>query len=54
LAILAALAGAVLVLGADAIVRNIELPSGRLPLNVVTALVGGPVFIWMLRRGSMV
>jgi iron complex transport system permease protein len=47
----AALAGAVLVLAGDALVRTVELPSGRLPLGVVTALVGGPIFIWLLRRG---
>jgi iron complex transport system permease protein len=52
LALLASCAGAVLVLAADALVRSVELPSGRLPLGVVTALLGGPVFIWMLRRGA--
>lgn len=45
-----ALAGAILVLLADTAVRLVELPSGRLPVGVVTALAGGPVLITMLRR----
>lgn len=45
-----AISGAALMVGADAIVRAAELPSGRLPIGVITALVGGPVFLWMLRR----
>lgn len=45
-----AVAGATLVVGADAAVRAVNLGSGRLPLGVFTALVGGPVFIAMLRR----
>lgn len=45
-----ALAGAALIVGADALVKAIALPTGRLPLGVVTAFVGGPVFIVLLRR----
>lgn len=45
----AAVAGAVLVLGADAAVRVIRVETGRLPLGVVTALAGGPIFILLLR-----
>lgn len=45
-----ALTGVILVVGADALVRVLRLPTGRLPLGVVTALVGGPVFIAMLLR----
>ncbi len=45
-----ALAGAALVIGASAIVRAVDLPTGRLPIGVVTAIIGGPVFIAMLRR----
>ncbi len=50
----AVLMGAVLVIAADAGVRVLTLPSGRLPLGVVTALLGGPVFLVLLlkvRRG---
>lgn len=51
LAIGATLAGAALLVGADVLVRVIDLPHGRLPVGVVTALVGAPVLIAMLRRG---
>ena len=47
--IASALAGAALVVLADAGVKALRLPSGRLPIGVVTALIGGPVFIAMLR-----
>lgn len=46
----AALAGAALVVGADILVRLVELRSGRLPISVLTALAGGPLFIVLLRR----
>jgi ABC-type Fe3+-siderophore transport system permease subunit len=46
----AALAGAALVVGADAAVRAIDIGSGRFPIGVFTALIGGPVFIAMLRK----
>ncbi|HEX8877366.1 MAG TPA: iron ABC transporter permease [Phycisphaerales bacterium] len=45
----AACLSGVMVVGADCLVRVIDLGSGRLPLSVMTALVGGPVLIWMLR-----
>ena len=41
------------VIGADtlvALLRELFPGIGRLPLSVITALLGGPVFIWMLRR----
>ncbi|MEL7483097.1 MAG: iron ABC transporter permease [Planctomycetota bacterium] len=44
-----ALLGGAAIVGADALVRSIDLPTGRLPVGVVTALLGGPVFILMLR-----
>jgi len=50
LVVLAAMTGALLVIGSDTIVRAIDFPSGRMPISVVTALVGGPVFVLMLRR----
>jgi len=46
----AAAAGAALVVGADGAVKAFELSSGRLPIGVVTSIVGGPVFLVMLRR----
>jgi iron complex transport system permease protein len=47
----AMLAGAALLVGADALVKLLPLDAGRLPIGVITALVGGPVLIAMLRRG---
>ncbi|MGP1272194.1 MAG: FecCD family ABC transporter permease [Phycisphaerales bacterium] len=44
-----ALLGAAAIVAGDALVRSIDLPTGRLPVGVITALVGGPVFILMLR-----
>jgi iron complex transport system permease protein len=44
-----ALAGATLLLMADLAARTLVVPS-ELPLGVVTALMGGPFFIWLLRR----
>lgn len=40
----AALAGAVLLVAADAVRQMIDLGSGRLPVGVLTALAGGPAF----------
>ncbi|MFZ9880227.1 MAG: iron chelate uptake ABC transporter family permease subunit, partial [Phycisphaerales bacterium] len=37
---------------ADAARQAIDLGSGRLPVGVVTALAGGPFFLWLLRRGA--
>lgn len=50
---IAALLGAVYMIVADLIGRTIIAPS-ELPVGIVTALVGGPFFLWMLwqRRGS--
>lgn len=42
--------GGAMVVFADSLVRAIDLGSGRLPISVLTALIGGPVLIWMLRR----
>jgi iron complex transport system permease protein len=46
----AGLVGAALVVSADGVVRLTDLPSGRLPLGVVTSVLGAPVLIVMLRR----
>ncbi len=51
LAVGAACLGAATVLGADIVRQVIDLGAGRLPVGVVTALVGGPMFIWMFRSG---
>lgn len=45
------LVGAALVVGADCVVRGLVLSSGRVPIGVVTSLIGGPLLIAMLRRG---
>jgi iron complex transport system permease protein len=44
-----ALAGPALVIGADALVGSVEFRSGRMPIGIVTGLVGGAVFIALLR-----
>jgi iron complex transport system permease protein len=49
----AALAGALLVVLADTGVRAITLPTGRMPIGILTALVGGPVFIALLRSDPL-
>ncbi len=46
-----ALAGAALLVSADAVRQVLDLGSGRLPVGVLTALAGGPAFLWLLRRG---
>jgi iron complex transport system permease protein len=46
----AALAGIAILVGADALRQVIDLGTGRLPVGVVTALAGGPAFLWLLRR----
>jgi iron complex transport system permease protein len=46
--------GAAMLVGADALValiREVHPGLGRLPVGVLTALIGGPVFLWMLRAG---
>lgn len=47
-----ALAGAALLVTADAARQVIDLGSGRLPVGVLTALAGGPAFLWLLRKGA--
>jgi iron complex transport system permease protein len=46
----AALAGGALVVAADALVKSFTLGGGRMPIGVLTAALGGPAFIWLLRR----
>lgn len=47
---LAALLGALLVMAADTVARTAFAPR-ELPVGLVTASLGGPVFLWQLRRG---
>ena len=43
--------GAILLLGADTITRAV-LPH-EIPIGILTALIGGPVFCWIFKRGSL-
>ena len=45
-----ALAGAALLILADVGVRALNLASGRLPIGVVTAILGGPLLVLLIRR----
>jgi iron complex transport system permease protein len=47
---LAALAGALLVMAADAAARTSFAPR-EVPVGLVTASLGGPMFLWQLQRG---
>lgn len=43
--------GAALLIAADALRLALPLPgTGKLPVAVVTAILGGPMFLWVLRR----
>jgi len=52
LIVAAALAGATVIVGADVLVRVINVGGGRLPLGILTALLGGPTLIFLLRKES--
>ncbi|TQJ34357.1 FecCD family ABC transporter permease [Arthrobacter sp. SLBN-122] len=41
----------VLLMGADILGRVVLLP-GEVPAGIMTALVGAPVFVWLIRRGK--
>lgn len=49
------LAGMAMLLGAEAVRQFIDLGGGRLHVGVLTALLGGPFFLWLLctNRGTM-
>ncbi|MBC3185631.1 iron ABC transporter permease [Corynebacterium sp. zg-331] len=49
---LSALAGTALALGADVLGRMLVAP-GELPMGIVLALLGVPVFVWLIRRGRI-
>jgi iron complex transport system permease protein len=46
-----ALGGALLLLIADTLARTVAAPA-EVPVGIVTALVGAPVFLWLLQRRS--
>jgi iron complex transport system permease protein len=48
---LAALGGAILLVGADTIARIVVAPA-ELPIGIVTAAIGAPFFLWLLLRGD--
>lgn len=50
----AGLAGGALVIWADTLVKLINLTSGRLPISVLTSLIGGPLLIILLRKRPVV
>jgi iron complex transport system permease protein len=52
LALAAAPAGIALIAAADCATTAIDLGSGRLPIGIFTALVGGPALIYLLRRST--
>jgi iron complex transport system permease protein len=45
----AACGGAVLLMLADALARTVAAPA-ELPVGIITSLIGGPVFLWLLHR----
>ncbi|KQO03457.1 iron ABC transporter permease [Arthrobacter sp. Leaf234] len=47
-----ALLGPVLLLGAD-IIGRVILPPGEVQVGIMTAVVGAPVFVWLVRRRRM-
>ena len=49
---MAAVVGAVLVVTADAIGRFLLAPT-EIPVGIVTAVVGAPYLVWLLRRTGM-
>jgi iron complex transport system permease protein len=52
LAIGTAIVGALLLLAADDVRQLIDLGTGRLPIGIVTSVIGGIVFLFLLLRGK--
>jgi iron complex transport system permease protein len=48
---LAVIAGGAVLLGADVVARTILAPN-ELPVGIVTAVLGAPFFLWLLRRAK--
>lgn len=46
-----ALGGALFLVVADLVARTVAAPE-EIPVGVITALTGGPFFLWLLRRSS--
>ena len=49
LLVASALGGAALVVAADTVARTVAIPL-EVPVGLLTALAGGPLFLWLLRR----
>ena len=47
-----ALCGATIIVGADAATRALDLGAGRMPIGIITAILGGVTFIGMIRGGE--
>ncbi len=47
----AAFGGALLVMSADTVARTVFAPR-EVPVGLLTATVGGPMFLWLLQRGA--
>jgi iron complex transport system permease protein len=46
-----ALGGAILLVGCDALARS-AAPPVEIPVGIITALIGVPLFLWLARKGS--
>ena len=46
---MSALGGGVFLLWADVLCRSI-LPGNEIPVGILTALLGAPVFLWLMAR----
>jgi iron complex transport system permease protein len=44
-----AIAGAILLTGADTLARSV-IPPAEIPVGIITSLIGGPFFVYLLRR----
>src|SRR5690606_38980589 len=49
---LAAAVGALIVTAADLVARTVAIPK-ELPVGIVTALIGGPLFVYLIQRGRL-
>ncbi len=47
------ISGAAILIWADAVRQSIDVGAGRLPIGVLTALIGGPVFLMVMRSRQM-
>ncbi|HEV7776701.1 MAG TPA: iron chelate uptake ABC transporter family permease subunit, partial [Luteibacter sp.] len=47
-----ALGGAILMIAADTLARTVVAPA-ELPIGVITALLGGPFFLWLLLQSRI-